>query len=102
MLLNSSAYVSAVEEKIMSESISEPIDITEFEYAKNLCSTDSYIHLSDFVVLQLLRQGRVDIRMINMIKNQFNNLDKDGNGVLTLDEATTDWEVKENGHLKSE
>lgn len=94
------SYVSAVEEKIMSESISEPIDITEFEYAKNLCSTDAYIHLSDFVVLQLLRQGRVDIRMINMIKNQFNKLDKDGDGVLNFDEATKDWDVKEIGNLK--
>lgn len=87
--------MSAVEEKIMSESISEPIDLTEFEYAKNLCSTDADIHLSDFVVLQLLRQGRVDIRMINMIKNQFNQLDKDCNGVLSFDEATMTLKSKD-------
>jgi hypothetical protein len=88
------SYVTAVEEKIMSESISEPIDLTEYEYAKNLCSTDADIHLSDFIVLQLLRQGRVDIRMINMIKNQFKQLDKDCNGVLSFDEATMTWKVK--------
>ena len=80
-------YVSAVEEKAVLESIVQPLDVTEFEYAKNLCSKDKYIHLSDFVVLQLLRQGKVDMRMVNLMKSQFELLDKNGSGRITAQEA---------------
>eukprot|EP00557_Chaetoceros_sp_GSL56_P012566 CAMPEP_0176481548 /NCGR_PEP_ID=MMETSP0200_2-20121128/2884_1 /TAXON_ID=947934 /ORGANISM="Chaetoceros sp., Strain GSL56" /LENGTH=299 /DNA_ID=CAMNT_0017877771 /DNA_START=628 /DNA_END=1524 /DNA_ORIENTATION=+ len=55
-------YVAAVEENVVRQSIYHPLDVTEFEYAKNLCSNDDEIHMSDFLVLQLLRQGKIDIR----------------------------------------
>ena len=107
-------YVAAVEEKAVIESIVQPLDVTEFEYAKHLCSTDSDVHLSDFIVLQLLRQGKVlclskelishvpclsidshsfifhgfilqvDIRMVHLIKIQFEALDIDKSGVISF------------------
>lgn len=80
-------YVSAVEEKAVLESIRQPLDITEFEYAKNLCSSDKYIHLSDFIVLQLLRQGKVTTRDVNLMKSQYELLDTRCSGRITSDEA---------------
>lgn len=80
-------YIAAVEEKAVKQSIYQPLIVTEFEYAKHLCSTDGDIHLSDFLVLQLLRQGKIDIRMVKLIKAQFDALDTDGSGLITFDEA---------------
>jgi hypothetical protein len=80
-------YVSAVEEKAVLESIRQPLDINEFEYAKNLCSSDKYIHLSDFIVLQLLRQGKVDMNVVNLMKSQYELLDTRRSGRITSDEA---------------
>ena len=80
-------YVTAAEENAVMKSIYNPLDITEFEYAKNLCSKDDEIHLSDFLVLQLLRQGKIDMRTVSLIKAQFDALDSDGSGKLTLDKV---------------
>jgi len=44
--------------------------------------------LSDFIVLQLLRQGRISAGTMNILKKEFDVLDKDRTGVLTLEEAT--------------
>eukprot|EP00979_Chaetoceros_neogracilis_P003833 scaffold666_cov272-Chaetoceros_neogracile.AAC.25 len=80
-------YIVAVEEKAVIKSVYQPLIVTEFEYAKNLCSSDGDIHLSDFLVLQLLRQGKIDIRLVKLIKAQFDALDTDGSGRITFDEA---------------
>ena len=80
-----------VEGHVLSEvksQILKPLDLTEFELAKHLCTKDSFIHLSDFIVLQLLRQGKISLQMLNLIKAQFERLDKDHSGVLTLSQAT--------------
>jgi hypothetical protein len=80
-------YVAAAEENAVKESIFHPLDVTEFEYAKNLCSKDDEIHLSDFLVLQLLRQGKIDLRTVTLIKAQFDALDTDGSGKLSLEQV---------------
>lgn len=80
-------YVAAAEENAVIKSIYHPLDVTEFEYAKNLCSKDDEIHLSDFLVLQLLRQGKIDIRTVTLIKAQFDALDNDGSGKLSLEKV---------------
>ncbi|VEU35748.1 unnamed protein product [Pseudo-nitzschia multistriata] len=49
----------------------------------------SGLRLSDFVVLQLLRQGKISVRTLDILRNEFDLLDKDGTGLLTLEEATT-------------
>jgi len=80
-------YVSAVEERAVLENIRHPLDFAEFEYAKNLCSSDKYMHLSDFIVLQLLRQGKVDMKVVNLIKSQYELLDTKCSGRVSSDEA---------------
>ncbi len=82
-------YVSAVEEKMVKESIAQPLQVTEFEYAKHICTPeDPVIHLSDFIVLQLMRQNKVDSKLVELIKTQFEALDVDNTGMLHLEQAT--------------
>lgn len=81
-------YVDAVEEKKMRSLIQQPLQAFEFEYAKHLCTPeDPVIHLSDFIVLQLLKQNKIDIRLVDLIKGRFNALDVDGKGFLELQQA---------------
>ena len=73
------SHVVAQEKK----AIFRPLNKKEFDYAKSLCSPeDQMVHLSDFIVLQLLRMGKVDMCTINLIKTQFKILDVDGSGKL--------------------
>ncbi len=46
------------------------------------------LRLSDFIVLQIFRQGRISVDAINILRNEFELLDKDKTGLLTLEEAT--------------
>lgn len=50
------------------------------------------LRLSDFIVLQLFRQGRISGETMNILKKEFEVLDKDKTGVLTLEEATN-WSL---------
>ena len=50
------------------------------------------MHLSDFVLLHLLRQGKVGIETLGLLKRQFAALDRDSSGTLTLAEATAPLE----------
>ena len=52
------------------------------------------MHLSDFVLLHLLRQGKVGIETLGLLKRQFAALDRDSSGTLTdpLAEATAPFE----------
>lgn len=80
-----------VERHILSAEIKammKPISLSEYEYAKHLTTSDDSVHLSDFIVLQLLRQRKVDTETVNMIKARFHALDSDKSGVLTYEQAT--------------
>mmetsp|Transcript_3379 Transcript_3379/g.3940 ORF Transcript_3379/g.3940 Transcript_3379/m.3940 type:complete len:539 (+) Transcript_3379:111-1727(+) len=69
--------------------IDRPIQKCEFDFAKRLCTpNDQMVHLSDFIVLQLLRMGKVNMRTIDLIKTQFEILDTSKSGQLPLEEAT--------------
>ena len=70
------------------KAIAAPMHPEEFELAKSLCTDDGVVHLSDFVVLHLLRQGKLDIDTIRLLRAQFELLDVDASGMLTLEEAT--------------
>ena len=69
--------------------ITRPLSQSEFQFAsKSLCSTDDVIHLSDFIVLQLFRQGKLSVESLEFMKQQFQILDKNRSGRLSLVEAT--------------
>ena len=75
-----------VESHVVAEekrAIFRPLHRKEFDYAKSLCSPeDQMVHLSDFIVLQLLRMGKVHMGTIELIKTQFAILDIEGTGRL--------------------
>lgn len=65
------------------------LDRDEFEFAKSsLCSPqDDRVHLSDFIVLQLLRQGNITMETVRLVRREFDRLDRDRSGTLSLEEA---------------
>lgn len=75
-----------VESQVVAEekhAILRPLQRKEFELAKSLCSPeDQMVHLSDFIVLQLLKMGKVDMNTIDLMKTQFEILDVEGSGRL--------------------
>ena len=76
-------HVTALEESALSR----PITRVEFDFAKRLTTPeDPLVHLSDFIVLQLLRQGKISMTAINVMKQNFDALDVDHNGSLSYDE----------------
>lgn len=77
------SHVAAAERR----AIATPMRREEFELAKTLCTGDGEVHLADFVVLNLLRQGKLKISTIGLLRAQFDLLDTDRSGVLTLSEA---------------
>ena len=57
--------------------ITRPLTQTECTFAaKSLCSTDPAIHLSDYVVLQLMRQGKLSIESFEFMKRQYELMDQ--------------------------
>ncbi|OEU17231.1 hypothetical protein FRACYDRAFT_225182 [Fragilariopsis cylindrus CCMP1102] len=81
-----SDHVAAMEEWALTR----PMTATEYQIAKKYLTkaSTSGLCLSDFIVLQLLRQGRISAGTMNILKKEFDVLDKDRTGVLTLEEAT--------------
>ena len=68
--------------------IATPLRRSEFELATLLTTDDGVVHLSDFIVLQLLRQGKITIETIRLVRAQFSMLDTDASGHLTTEQAT--------------
>mmetsp|Transcript_18585 Transcript_18585/g.43509 ORF Transcript_18585/g.43509 Transcript_18585/m.43509 type:complete len:467 (+) Transcript_18585:407-1807(+) len=63
-----------VEEELAA--ISKPLTREEYLFAsKSLCSTDSAIHLSDYIVLQLMRQGKLSMESFEYIKREYQVID---------------------------
>mmetsp|Transcript_17191 Transcript_17191/g.39721 ORF Transcript_17191/g.39721 Transcript_17191/m.39721 type:complete len:608 (+) Transcript_17191:109-1932(+) len=54
--------------------------------------------LSDFIILQLLRQGKISMETINILRKEFESLDTDNTWLLNLEEATN--QCTYNGALK--
>jgi hypothetical protein len=69
--------------------IATPLRPAEFDFAKSLASSnnDGRVHLGDFVVLHLLRQGRTTIETIRLLRRQFEYLDRGEMGALTVEDA---------------
>ena len=64
-----------VEEELAA--ISRPLTAAECRFAsKSLCSTDAAVHLSDYIVLQLMRQGKLSMESFEFMKRQYQVLDR--------------------------
>lgn len=76
-----------VERYIVDEelaAITQPLTPTECKFAsKSLCSTDSAIHLSDYIVLQLMRQGKLSVESFEFMKRQYAILVPGGSPLTT-------------------
>ena len=81
-----------------ASALTRPLSQHEYDLARHLTSTrntysplppgqHSPLHLSDFMVLQLLRQGKLTVEMVEVLKQNFDLLDKDHSGAVTLEEA---------------
>lgn len=68
--------------------ITRPLSRSEFQFASKICSKDDAIHLSDFIVLQLFRQGKLSVESLEFMKRQFELFDKNQSGRLSWNEAT--------------
>ncbi|KAG7336964.1 EF hand domain containing protein [Nitzschia inconspicua] len=87
------ALVSGQVAAMERDALTRPITATEYNVAKqNLTVRASGaakgLNLGDFVVLQLMRQGRLSVQMFEVLKKEFEMLDKDQTGMLSLREAT--------------
>lgn len=88
-------HVAAME----MDALTRPMTATEYNVARqSLAVRTSHagrgLHLGDFVVLQLMRQGRLSVETFEVLKREFELLDKDQTGMLTLEEATN-WSHEE-------
>jgi hypothetical protein len=52
---------------------------------------DPLVHLGAFIVLQLLRQGRLSVEAVQVLKQNFELLNVDQTGTLTLEQATSEF-----------
>lgn len=78
-------HLGKVEERI----IQSPLKPYEYFIGSHLTSpSNDVIYLSDFIVLQFLRRGLTDINTIQMMRKQFEALDRNRDGVLDFEEAT--------------
>lgn len=78
-------HVTAMEAKALTR----PMSPTEYDIARHLTTPkDSVVHLSDFIVMQLLRQGRISPEIVQVLQSNFDLLDYDHTGTLTLHQAT--------------
>lgn len=79
-------HIAAMERRALER----PITQEEYELAAHLTTPkDNLVHLSDFIVLQLLRQGKLSFDAIRALKQNFDVLDTDQSGVLSLEQATS-------------
>lgn len=75
--------------------LSRPMSKEEYETAMYLTTTDSTVRLSDFIVMQLLKQGKISPETVKVLKQNFDAIDTDNTGSLTLEQATFVMEHKE-------
>jgi hypothetical protein len=70
------------------EAWTRPMTKAEYDLACHLTTSDDVVHLSDFIVLQLLRQGKLSAEAVQVMMQNFRSLDSDNRGFLTLEQAT--------------
>lgn len=79
-----SDHVAALERTALSR----PLSKDDYDLAALLTTKDSVVHLGDYIVLHLLRQGKISMDTIEVLKQNFEMLDVDSSGTLSLEQAT--------------
>ena len=59
----------------------------EYAFAERIFSADGHLDWSEFMALEMLRLGKVEMGTLEAIKREFDRLDADGNGSLSLSEV---------------
>ena len=59
----------------------------EDAFAERIFSADGRLDWSEFMALEMLRLGKVEMGTLEAIKREFDRLDADGNGSLSLSEV---------------
>jgi Ca2+-binding EF-hand superfamily protein len=59
----------------------------EFDFAMGLFHQDGKLDLSEFIALELLRLGKVEMGTLDSIRREFDLMDKDRDGSLTAKEV---------------
>lgn len=78
------SHISAAE----YAAVARPFTNDEFNFAKSLCTKyDDLVHLGDFIVLQLLRQGKISFETVEIMRSHFYSLDTNNSGGLTYHQA---------------
>jgi len=67
--------------------IDRPISEDEYEFAQQLFNADGAVDLSEYMALELMRLGKVDMGMLQLITAKFKRMDADRNGKLTVKEV---------------
>lgn len=81
------AFVSKMLAAKERKALHTPISPDEYEFAQQLFNSDGKVDLAEFMALELLRLGKVDVDMLRMIRAQFMRLDADRNGKLSREEV---------------
>ena len=79
----------------MDESaLTQPITAADFDVAVHLTRTNANsktaadgLRFGDYVLLQLLRQGRLSYHNLEAMRTEFESLDKNKNGVLHVEDV---------------
>mmetsp|Transcript_22367 Transcript_22367/g.51497 ORF Transcript_22367/g.51497 Transcript_22367/m.51497 type:complete len:431 (-) Transcript_22367:84-1376(-) len=85
-------YANVLVQRLISarerRAISRPISAEEYSFAEGVFSkADGRVDLSEFIALEMLRLGKVEMDTLELIKAEFNRLDEDKDGVLSLREV---------------
>ena len=82
-----SMFVSRVIAAKERRAMQRPITTEEFEFAQSLFEDDGKLDMSEFIALELLRLGKVEMATLNSIKSEFNRIDTNRDGKLTAQEV---------------
>ena len=69
------------------KALTRPLTEGEFAVAEQLFMDDGRVDFGEFLALELMRLGRVDMGTLQLLKKEFIRLDADGSGELSKEEA---------------
>ena len=61
----------------------------EYRSVQRLFTAEGTVDFAEFIALELMRMGKVEPSTLSLIKAEFERLDADGNGRLTISEVLT-------------